>query len=62
MEDVQQGRAAFSLAANGLLFFWIGVEIAPYSGGAINLSWPLLHALPDNFYGSRVMSKPEANM
>jgi TRAP-type mannitol/chloroaromatic compound transport system permease large subunit len=48
--------AAFSLAANGLLFFWIGVEIAPYSNGAINLSWPLLHALPDNFYGSRVMS------
>jgi TRAP-type mannitol/chloroaromatic compound transport system permease large subunit len=48
--------AAFSLAANGLFFFFIGVMITPYSGGAINLSWSLLHALPDNFYGSRVMS------
>jgi TRAP-type mannitol/chloroaromatic compound transport system permease large subunit len=43
--------AAFSLAANGLLFFWIGVELAPYSDGSINLSWPLLYALPDRFYG-----------
>ncbi|MDE1996263.1 MAG: TRAP transporter large permease subunit [Rhizobiaceae bacterium] len=42
---------AFSLAANGLLFFWIGVELAPYSGGSINLSWPLLNALPDRFWG-----------
>ncbi|OBQ67581.1 TRAP transporter large permease [Mesorhizobium erdmanii] len=47
---------AFSLAANGLLFFCIGVFLTPYSGGAINLAWPLLYALPDNFYGSRVMS------
>ena len=47
---------AFSLAANGLLFFVIGVVLTPYSGGAINLAWPLLYALPDNFYGSRVMS------
>ncbi|CAH2394906.1 TRAP transporter large permease [Mesorhizobium escarrei] len=47
---------AFSLAANGLLFFFIGVVLSPYSGGSINLAWPLLHALPDNFYGSRVMS------
>ncbi|PZV37592.1 TRAP transporter large permease [Mesorhizobium kowhaii] len=47
---------AFSLAANGLLFFFIGVLLTPYSGGAINLAWPLLYALPDNFYGSRVMS------
>ncbi|MCW4113609.1 TRAP transporter large permease subunit [Aurantimonas sp. MSK8Z-1] len=47
---------AFSLAANGLLFFVIGVELTPYSGGEINLFWPLLNALPDNFYGSRVMS------
>ena len=29
---------AFSLAANGLLFFLIGVELAPYSNNAINLS------------------------
>ncbi|MCZ3380620.1 TRAP transporter large permease [Rhizobium sp. AG207R] len=42
---------AFALAANGLLFFWIGVELAPYSGGTINLSWPLLNALPDRFWG-----------
>ncbi len=42
---------AFSLAANGLLFFFIGVELAPYSSGSINLSWPLLYALPDRFYG-----------
>jgi len=42
---------AFSLAANGLLFFFIGVELAPYSAGSINLSWPLLYALPDRFYG-----------
>ncbi len=42
---------AFALAANGLLFFWIGVELAPYSGGSINLSWPLLNALPDRFWG-----------
>ncbi|MBN9221711.1 MAG: TRAP transporter large permease subunit [Mesorhizobium sp.] len=47
---------AFSLAANGLLFFVIGVLLTPYSGGVINLAWPLLYALPDNFYGSRVMS------
>lgn len=33
---------AFALAANGLLFFIIGVELAPLSGGSINLSWPLL--------------------
>jgi TRAP-type mannitol/chloroaromatic compound transport system permease large subunit len=47
---------AFSLAAAGLSFFVIGVELAPYSNGAINLDWPLLYALPDNFYGNRVMS------
>ncbi len=38
---------AFALAANGLLFFFIGVELAPFSGGSINLSWPLLYALPN---------------
>jgi TRAP-type mannitol/chloroaromatic compound transport system permease large subunit len=42
---------AFSLAANGLLFFVIGVELAPLSAGSINLSWPLLNALPDRFWG-----------
>ncbi len=37
---------AFSLAANGLLFFVIGVELAPLSAGAISLDWPLLNSLP----------------
>jgi TRAP-type mannitol/chloroaromatic compound transport system permease large subunit len=41
---------AFSLAANGLLFFIIGVELAPISD-SINLSWPLLNALPERFWG-----------
>ncbi len=42
---------AFALAANGLLFFVIGVELAPFSSGEITLFWPLLRALPDRFYG-----------
>jgi len=42
---------AFALAANGLLFFFIGVELAPFSEGTINLSWPLLYALPERFWG-----------
>ncbi|MBZ0228019.1 MAG: TRAP transporter large permease subunit, partial [Bauldia sp.] len=42
---------AFALAANGLLFFVIGVELAPFSGGEINLFWPLLGALPERFWG-----------
>ncbi|HMN84869.1 MAG TPA: TRAP transporter large permease subunit [Bauldia sp.] len=42
---------AFSLAANGLLFFVVGVELAPLSGGEITLSWPLLQALPERFFG-----------
>jgi TRAP-type mannitol/chloroaromatic compound transport system permease large subunit len=42
---------AFALAANGLLFFFIGVELAPYSNGNINLDWPLLYALPERFFG-----------
>ncbi|MDX3927254.1 MAG: TRAP transporter large permease subunit [Shinella sp.] len=41
---------AFALAANGLLFFVIGVELAPLSE-TINLSWPLLNALPERFWG-----------
>jgi TRAP-type mannitol/chloroaromatic compound transport system permease large subunit len=43
--------AAFALAANGLVFFVIGVELTPYSGGSISLSWPLLYALPERFWG-----------
>ncbi|MFA5899179.1 MAG: TRAP transporter large permease subunit [Hyphomicrobium sp.] len=42
---------AFTLAAVGLIFFVVGVELAPYSGGAINLSWPLLGTLPERLYG-----------
>ncbi|MBC7736515.1 MAG: TRAP transporter large permease subunit, partial [Candidatus Saccharibacteria bacterium] len=42
---------AFSLAANGLVFFVIGVWLAPMSGGSITLDWPLLYALPERFWG-----------
>jgi len=42
---------AFALAANGLLFFVIGVELAPLSGGNITLDWPLLNTLPNRFWG-----------
>ena len=38
---------AFALAANGLLFFVIGVELAPLSGGSIYLDWNLLGTMPD---------------
>ena len=43
---------AFSLAANGLLFFFLAVELAPYAPDTINLSWPLLGALPDRIFGT----------
>jgi TRAP-type mannitol/chloroaromatic compound transport system permease large subunit len=42
---------AFSLSALGLAFFFIGVELAPLSGGNINLSWALLQAMPERIYG-----------
>jgi len=42
---------AFSLAALGLSFFVIGVELAPFSSGNINLSWSLLQAMPERIYG-----------
>ncbi|MFV0296248.1 MAG: TRAP transporter large permease subunit, partial [Hyphomicrobiaceae bacterium] len=42
---------AFSLAACGLLYFILGVELAPLSKGAISLSWPLLQSLPERIYG-----------
>jgi TRAP-type mannitol/chloroaromatic compound transport system permease large subunit len=42
---------AFALAANGLVFFVLAVEFAPYAPGEINLSWPLLQALPDRVFG-----------
>lgn len=43
---------AFALAANGLLFFVIAVELSPYAPQAITLSWPLLQALPDRVFGT----------
>jgi tripartite ATP-independent transporter DctM subunit len=45
---------AFALAANGLLFFVLAVELAPYAPNTITLSWPLLQALPERIY--QVMS------
>jgi TRAP-type mannitol/chloroaromatic compound transport system permease large subunit len=36
---------AFSLAANGLMFFVLAVELSPYSD-TITLDWPLLGTLP----------------
>ena len=42
---------AFSLAACGMLFFIVGVELAPLSGGKIVLDWPLLSAMPERIYG-----------
>ncbi len=55
---------AFSLGAVGLLFFAIGVELAPFSkcvelssvctrvgDPVITLDWPLLQSLPASIYG-----------
>lgn len=42
---------AFSLAAVGLLFFAVGVELSPYSGGNISLDWPLIGVMPERIYG-----------
>ncbi len=41
---------AFSLGAVGLAFFFIGVELAPYSDGSISLAWPLLNSMPGRIY------------
>jgi TRAP-type mannitol/chloroaromatic compound transport system permease large subunit len=41
---------AFALAANGLLFFLVGVELSPYSN-EIRLAWPLLYAMPERLWG-----------
>ncbi|QRM27208.1 TRAP transporter large permease subunit [Microvirga sp. VF16] len=43
---------AFALAANGLLFFFIAVELAPLAPDTITLSWPFLQALPDRIFGT----------
>ena len=42
---------AFSLAANGLFFFAIGVWLAPYSAGNITLDWALLGTMPQRLWG-----------
>jgi TRAP-type mannitol/chloroaromatic compound transport system permease large subunit len=42
---------AFSLAANGLFFFIIGVELAPYSNNSITLDWSLLGTMPSRLAG-----------
>ncbi len=43
---------AFSLAANGLLFFAIGVWLAPWSENSITLDWPLLFTMPQRLWGT----------
>ncbi|MFO1202709.1 MAG: TRAP transporter large permease subunit [Tabrizicola sp.] len=43
---------AFSLAANGLVFFAIGVWLAPYSAGSITLDWALLGTMPQRVWGT----------
>ena len=35
----------------GLIFFIVGVELAPLSHGEITLYWPLLQSLPERIYG-----------
>jgi tripartite ATP-independent transporter DctM subunit len=42
---------AFSLAAVGIIYFIVGVELAPLSHGEINLYWPLLQSLPERLFG-----------
>jgi TRAP-type mannitol/chloroaromatic compound transport system permease large subunit len=43
---------AFTLAAGGLIFFWIGVELSAYApAGDITLFWSLLKAHPERIYG-----------
>jgi TRAP-type mannitol/chloroaromatic compound transport system permease large subunit len=42
---------SFALAANGLIFFVIGVWLAPHSNGEITLDWPLLGTMPQRLWG-----------
>ena len=42
---------AFTLAAGGLLFFVIGVEMAVIAPDQITLFWPLLQANPERVFG-----------
>ena len=43
---------AFSLAANGLLFFAIGVWLAPWSQHTITLDWALIGTMPQRLWGT----------
>jgi TRAP-type mannitol/chloroaromatic compound transport system permease large subunit len=42
---------SFALAANGLIFFVIGVWLAPFSNGEITLDWALLGTMPQRLWG-----------
>ena len=42
---------AFILAANGLVFFFVAVELAPFAPSEIVLDWILLNALPERVFG-----------
>lgn len=41
---------AFSLGFTGLLFFFVGVELAPLSNGAITLDYHLLQSMPGRIF------------
>lgn len=41
----------FTLGVTGMLFFVIGVELAPLAPEVIRLEWPLIHALPSRIFG-----------
>jgi TRAP-type mannitol/chloroaromatic compound transport system permease large subunit len=43
---------AFSLAANGLVFFAVGVWLAPWSAGTITLDWSLIGTMPQRVWGT----------
>jgi TRAP-type mannitol/chloroaromatic compound transport system permease large subunit len=43
---------AFSLAANGIVFFAIGVWLAPWSAGNITLEWALIGTMPQRVWGT----------
>jgi TRAP-type mannitol/chloroaromatic compound transport system permease large subunit len=43
---------AFSLAANGMFFFAIGVWLAPWSQGTITLDWSLIGIMPQRLWGT----------
>lgn len=41
---------ASALAANGLIFFFIALELTQLAPGAVNVHWPLIQALPDRMF------------